>query len=143
MSRLSDTQVDAIAQQVLQRLAAGAGGASAGGRGEADSSGQHRLGSFRDMDAAVSAAQKAFQALDKMELEKREEIIANIRKAALRESESLAFAAHRETGFGRYEDKIIKNRLVATKTPGPEILVASKPRRAIAGCRCSSMPRSA
>ena len=60
-----------------------------------------------------------------MELAKREEIIANIRKAALRESESLAFAAHRETGFGRYEDKIIKNRLVATKTPGPEILVAA------------------
>ena len=59
-----------------------------------------------------------------MPLAKRDEIIANIRKASLRESESLAFAAHRETGFGRYEDKIIKNRLVANKTPGTEVLQA-------------------
>jgi propionaldehyde dehydrogenase len=125
VSQLSDTQVDAIAQQVLQRLAAGRGASASGGHAEADATGQHRLGTFRDMDTAVGAAQKAFQALDKMALKEREDIIANVRKAALRESESLAFAAHRETGFGRYEDKIIKNRLVATKTPGPEILTAS------------------
>ena len=30
--------------------------------------------------------------------------------------------AHRETGIGRYEDKVIKNRLVTTKAPGPEDL---------------------
>jgi acyl-CoA reductase-like NAD-dependent aldehyde dehydrogenase len=30
--------------------------------------------------------------------------------------------AHRETGIGRYDDKVIKNRLVTTKAPGPEDL---------------------
>jgi acyl-CoA reductase-like NAD-dependent aldehyde dehydrogenase len=124
VSRLSDQQVDAIAQHVLQRMSAGKGNAAPAGHGEADGSGERRLGAFRDMDAAVKAAQDAFIALDKLPLLKRDEIIASIRKASLRESESLAFAAHRETGFGRYEDKIIKNRLVANKTPGTEVLQA-------------------
>ena len=35
-----------------------------------------------------------------------------------------AYLIHRETGFGRYEDKIIKNRLVSNKTPGTEVLGA-------------------
>ena len=30
--------------------------------------------------------------------------------------------AHQETDLGRVEDKVIKNRLVASKTPGPEDL---------------------
>ncbi len=98
--------------------------APAGGGKAARDAGQHRLGAFNDLDAAVKAARAAFETLDKMKLAKRDEIIANIRQAALRESESLAFAAHQETGFGRYEDKIIKNRLVASKTPGTEVLQA-------------------
>lgn len=124
MTRLSDQQVDAIAQQVLQRMSSGKGGSVFSDHAATDSAGERRLGAFRDMDAAVTAAQAAFLALDKLPLVKRDEIIANIRKASLRESESLAFAAHRETGFGRYEDKIIKNRLVANKTPGTEVLGA-------------------
>jgi aldehyde dehydrogenase len=119
VTRLSDQQVDAIAQQVLQRM-----GAKPKAPAAHDGAGEKRLGAFRDMDAAVKAAQGAFEALDKLQLRKRDEIIANIRKWTLRESESLAFAAHRETGFGRYEDKIIKNRLVANKTPGTEVLQA-------------------
>ncbi len=123
MTRLSDQQVDAIAQQVLKRL----GGAAPSPRPSPEGRGsqaENRLGTYGDMDSAVKAAQGAFAALDAMTLAKRDEIIANIRKWSLRESESLAFAAHQETGFGRYEDKIIKNRLVATKTPGTEVLQA-------------------
>jgi aldehyde dehydrogenase len=105
-------------------MSSGKGGAASSDHAAKDSAGEHRLGAFRDMDAAVNAAQGAFLALDKLPLVKRDEIIASIRKASLRESESLAFAAHRETGFGRYEDKIIKNRLVANKTPGTEVLGA-------------------
>jgi aldehyde dehydrogenase len=120
VTRLSDQQVDAIAQQVLKRLG-GSGGSTAG---RSSGASEKRLGTYGDMDSAVKAAQGAFQALDAMTLAKRDEIIANIRKWSLRESESLAFAAHQETGFGRYEDKIIKNRLVATKTPGTEVLQA-------------------
>lgn len=122
VTQLSDRQVDAIAQQVLERL--GKLGAPPAKRGGVSAGGETRLGAFRDMDAAVKAAQEAFESLDRLELKKRDEIIASIRAASLRESESLAFAAHKETGFGRYEDKIIKNRLVASKTPGTEVLQA-------------------
>ncbi|HEY4232684.1 MAG TPA: aldehyde dehydrogenase family protein [Lacipirellulaceae bacterium] len=122
MSRLSDQQIDTIAQQVLRRMSGGQ--ASSSDRGGADSGGRPRLGVFNELDAAVKAAQIAFEALDKLTLAKRDEIIASIRRASNRESESLAFAAHQETGFGRYEDKIIKNRLVANKTPGTEVLQA-------------------
>jgi acyl-CoA reductase-like NAD-dependent aldehyde dehydrogenase len=122
VSRLSDQQVDAIARQVLRGMSAGA--AAVPPPATSAASGQLRLGAFNELDAAVKAARKAFETLDKLTLAKRDEIIASIRRASLRESESLAFAAHRETGFGRYEDKIIKNRLVASKTPGTEVLVA-------------------
>ena len=37
-------------------------------------------------------------------------------------AEQLARMAHQETHIGRYEDKVLKNRLVTTKAPGPEDL---------------------
>ena len=40
----------------------------------------------------------------------------------LRDGDDLARMAWEETGLGRYEDKIIKNRLVTEKTPGTEAL---------------------
>lgn len=40
----------------------------------------------------------------------------------LSHAEDLALRAHTETGLGRYEDKVKKNRLVTTKAPGPEDL---------------------
>ena len=40
----------------------------------------------------------------------------------LRDGDDLARLAWEETGLGRYEDKIIKNRLVTEKTPGTEAL---------------------
>jgi propionaldehyde dehydrogenase len=122
VSRLSDQQIDVIAQQVLRRMSSGA--STPAERSGSASGSQQRLGAFNELDAAVKAAQAAFEALDKLKVAKRDEIIASIRRATLRESESLAFAAHQETGFGRYEDKIIKNRLVANKTPGTEVLQA-------------------
>jgi acyl-CoA reductase-like NAD-dependent aldehyde dehydrogenase len=120
VSRLSDQQVELIAQQVLRRMSGGDATPAAA----KSSGGPPRLGVFRELDAAVKAARTAFEALDRLTLAKRDEIIASIRRSTLRESESLAFAAHSETGFGRYEDKIIKNRLVANKTPGTEVLQA-------------------
>ncbi len=127
MSTLSEQQVDAIAQQVLQRM--GGRGNALGAHGQSGAlpqppGGRQRLGVFTELGAAVKAARAAFEALDKLTLAKRDEIIANIRQWSLREAESLAFAAHSETGLGRYADKIIKNRLVANKTPGTEVLQA-------------------
>jgi aldehyde dehydrogenase len=79
-------------------------------------------GVFAEVSEAVSAATMAHQVLVHMPLEKRREIIANIRRRAAEDVNTLATLAHEETGLGRVEDKIKKNLLVIHKTPGVEIL---------------------
>ena len=71
------------------------------------------------IDAAVGAARRAFVAYREMGLESRKTIVEAMRAAMLREGERLAYMAWEETGIGRAEDKVIKNRLVTIKTPGP------------------------
>lgn len=113
MTRLTDKQVNLIASQVVNILAA-----------PQASSLDESLGSgvFGTVDAAVRAAQKAYDGLRCMDLKKRGRIIASIRAKMLDHAEELARRAREETGFGRVEDKILKNRLVAEMTPGPEML---------------------
>lgn len=82
-------------------------------------------GIFNDLDSAVQAAKAAQQHLMRLSLEKRNEIITSIRKKMLLHAEDLATRAYEETGLGRKEDKIIKNRLVIKKTPGTEFLTPS------------------
>ena len=55
-------------------------------------------------------------------LQGRKEIVAAIRASMLEHAERLAEMAVAETGLGRVADKIVKNRLVIAKTPGPEDL---------------------
>jgi propionaldehyde dehydrogenase len=57
-----------------------------------------------------------------MTLEKRGELIAAMREAAIVGAEPLAKLANEETGYGRVADKIQKNLLVAPRTPGIEDL---------------------
>ena len=83
---------------------------------------QNPHGVFPTVDQAVDAAYRAHLTLVAMPLEKRREIIANIRKRCAEDVHNLARLAHEETGLGRTEDKIKKNLLVIHKTPGPEIL---------------------
>ncbi len=74
------------------------------------------------VDDAVAAATRAFGAFGGAGLERRKTVIEAVRTAMLGAAEQLARLAHSETGIGRYDDKIIKNRLVTTKAPGPEDL---------------------
>ena len=60
-------------------------------------------------DDAVAAAHTAHLTLVAMPLEKRKEIIANIRKRCAEQVQLLAEIAVEETGLGRVEDKIKKN----------------------------------
>jgi propionaldehyde dehydrogenase len=126
MSRLNDNQIDTIARQVLSRMA---------GAVATDSptlppaqvetvarSGRLPMGVFRSIDDCVAAAQQAFVRFKKIGLDHRKQIIASIRESMLAHAESLAQDAVDETGLGRFQDKVIKNRLVANKTPGPEFL---------------------
>lgn len=80
-------------------------------------------GIFPTIDQAVMAAEEAFHELNKLSLETRKEIIANIRKISLEHVTMLSKMASEETGMGRWEDKIVKNKLAIRKTPGVEDIV--------------------
>lgn len=79
---------------------------------------------FEDAEQAIAAAKKAQKQLAQMSLEKRGQMIAAMRKAALDNAEYLAKLANEETGYGKWQHKVLKNRLAAEKTPGIEDLKA-------------------
>lgn len=123
MSRLSDDQVDAIAQRVLQKMAGGgAAPLSPSAARAVQSGGALPMGCYSSVDACVSAARKAFEVFRDLGMEKRKAIIQSIRDKMTVHGEALAREAWEETGLGRVESKVVKNRLVTLKTPGPEEL---------------------
>jgi len=123
MSRLSDDQVDAIAQRVLQKMAGGGPAPITPSAARAlQSGGALPMGCFRSVDACVKAARQAFETFRDLGMEKRKAIIQSIRDKMTVHGEQLARQAWEETGLGRVESKVIKNRLVTLKTPGPEEL---------------------
>jgi acyl-CoA reductase-like NAD-dependent aldehyde dehydrogenase len=75
---------------------------------------------FGDVESAVRAARAAFEANEASPLEARKRWIAAMREAARREIPRLARFAVDETGYGRVDDKVIKNQVVVEKTPGTE-----------------------
>jgi len=75
-------------------------------------------GEFLNANDAVEAAWIAQQRLGVMPIEKREDLIAAIREAAVANAQLLAEMAVKESGMGRAADKIIKNKIAALKTPG-------------------------
>lgn len=79
-------------------------------------------GIFPTIDAAVEAAWDAHQQYRTMGLDIRRRIVDTIRRRMTERVEELSRMAHEETGLGRFEDKVLKNRLVIEKTPGPEDL---------------------
>ena len=128
---LSDQQVDIIATRLAERLSASpASGSNVSAanitavRSAPAIAPREALGEgiFATVDDAVEAAGTAFRELDGMSLEGRQKIIASIRESMLEHAEELARLAHSETGLGRAEHKVIKNRLVTRKTSGTEVL---------------------
>lgn len=145
MARIDDMKVEEIVAKVVERLApalerrapvratpakgevcgptppqpawlAGAGGSAAVHRGG-------RRGVYDDVDSAVKAARAAHEQLvHKMSLKDRDRVIAALRRCAHDVVEQISQMAVDETGLGRVDDKLNKNRLVADKTPGTEIL---------------------
>lgn len=110
-------EIRTIVEQVLRSpdvaalLRAGtarAGGAEAGG------------GVFGDVGAAVQAAAAARRELAALPLDGRRRLIDAMRRAVLEANESLSREAVEETGLGNVADKVAKNVLAATKTPGVE-----------------------
>jgi acyl-CoA reductase-like NAD-dependent aldehyde dehydrogenase len=112
----ANVDITDVVEKVLARMKGGDLGAP---RTELPS---RPLGVMKSVDDAVAAAGIAQLQLVALPLEKRREIIANIRKRAAENVHTMAKMAHEETGLGRVEDKIKKNLLVIHRTPGPEIL---------------------
>ncbi|MBU1909902.1 MAG: aldehyde dehydrogenase family protein, partial [Verrucomicrobia bacterium] len=124
MAALSDRDIEVIARQIAQQLGGGAPapGTSAPRKEEPSTAAQPELGVYAGIEEAVKAAQQAFPKYAALSLQARGRIIAALRKTMLENASALAKSAHEETGLGRFEDKIIKNQLVAEKTPGVEVL---------------------
>ncbi|MDH3538610.1 MAG: aldehyde dehydrogenase EutE [Acidimicrobiia bacterium] len=125
MSAIDEQEIQAIIDRVRARLdAAGDSGAGLAARTELDNIKDVEFGDgiFRTIDEAVAAATRAFKEYQRIGLGGRYAVVDAIRAAMLAEAERLARMAHQETGLGRPDDKLIKNRLVATKAPGPEDL---------------------
>ncbi len=76
------------------------------------------------VDAAVQTARRAQAVFQELGLEVRREVIRAMRKTAIANAERLARMAREETGMGRWEDKVQKNLVCATRTPGVEDLVS-------------------
>ena len=112
-------EIRSIVEQVLRSpdVAALLGGSRPGGTGSAAEAGP---GVFPDVGAAVSAAAAARQELAALPLDARRRLIEAMRRAVLEANESLSREAVAETGLGNVPDKVAKNVLAASKTPGVE-----------------------
>jgi aldehyde dehydrogenase len=77
-------------------------------------------GCFPDIDSAVHAAYQAFLEFKSVSLVQRKQIIAAIREICLNHLQDLSRIAVEEIGLGRFEDKLKKNELAISKTPGVE-----------------------
>lgn len=110
---MDDAQIAAITRKVMTRLGAEAPAATL------PESSDGVFTRMEDAIAAAAAAQKQWVALT---LEKRNAIIAAMRKTIVDAARELAELAVQETGMGRVEHKVKKNILAATRTPGIEEL---------------------
>ena len=124
---LNDHDVQSIIERVKGRIAVTEVQGSTGAALEAgDQLAAYREqlgdGIFPSIDAAVAAARRAFVRFRDMGLDGRRTIVAAMREAMIREGRNLAYMAREETGLGRADDKVIKNRIVTMNTPGPEDL---------------------
>ena len=75
---------------------------------------------FSSVDAAVQAARRAQAEFQEQGLERRCGVIRAMRKEAVANAERLAKLAREETGMGSWDDKVQKNLVCATGTPGVE-----------------------
>ncbi|MBF0407478.1 MAG: aldehyde dehydrogenase EutE [Candidatus Riflebacteria bacterium] len=79
-------------------------------------------GIFNTVEEAIASAREAQKKLMTLPLSVRKAMIDNMRRRALEKVDELSRVAVEETGYGRIEDKVQKNKLAINKTPGLEDL---------------------
>ncbi len=115
---LTDQEIETIARRIAADMARGS--ALTPPPVVAQDAGLGIFATVTDAVNAATIAQKEFVAL---KLEHRARILEAMRQSMRENGTALAKAAFEETGLGRFEDKIVKNRLVTERTPGLEDLV--------------------
>jgi len=114
----SEVDISRIVSEVIEKIkkngAISIDGIGAGVGGD--------YGIFENMEDAINSAHVAFAEYRNISLEKRYEIIEAIREVSRKNMEKWAKMAQSETGMGRVADKMLKNKLVIEKTPGPEVV---------------------
>ena len=126
---IDERKIEEIVARVMERLGGGVAQAparpsaiAAAAPARASNIPRGTNGVFADAEQAVKAARRAFEQNEKTPISVRAKMVEGMRKAVLANNDALSRYAVEETGLGRYEDKLNKNRLVAEKTPGVEIL---------------------
>ncbi|MBP7652922.1 aldehyde dehydrogenase EutE [Candidatus Dependentiae bacterium] len=121
MTVIAENEIKDIVQQVIANISINKEILiSSGGNANYDPKPSGKNGIFEKMDDAIKAAQEAFLELNKVTLDRRKKYIQAIRQYALSVTVQVSKIAVEETGMGRAEDKIEKNKLAILKTPGVE-----------------------
>ncbi len=118
---LTEAEIREVVSQVLNKVTA----APTANFDSTQYAGKKFVGVFDDMNDAIAAAQVAYKAVRAMSVEKREELITEIRRLTRAEAHIMAEIGVKETGMGRVDHKTAKHMLVADKTPGTEDIVSA------------------
>ncbi len=118
---LTEAEIREVVSQVLNQVTA----APTASFDSTQYAGKKFVGVFDDMNDAIAAAQVAYKAVRAMSVEKREQLITEIRRLTRVEAHIMAEIGVKETGMGRVDHKTAKHMLVADKTPGTEDIVSA------------------
>ena len=114
---MDKTVVEQLVKKVLKEMNEGVG--------VSNTNEVYSNGVFDEMDDAIEAAFIGQKKLANCSMKQRKEFVEAIKKALSKESNinMISKLGVEETGMGKYEHKIIKNKLAVEKTPGVEDLV--------------------
>ncbi|HCD72016.1 MAG TPA: aldehyde dehydrogenase EutE, partial [Thermovirga lienii] len=109
---MREQDIKQIVAKVLEELKYQVGALEKGGT-------NHASYCYGDVDDAVKAAVQAQKIWQwEYSLEDKKKIVDGLKKFLMDYVEELAVLAVEDTGMGRVDDKIAKNRLAIEKTPG-------------------------
>ncbi len=118
---LTEAEIREVVSQVLNQVSS----APVANFDSTQYAGKKFVGVFDDMNDAIAAAQVAYKAVRAMSVEKREQLITEIRRLTRAEAHIMAEIGVKETGMGRVDHKTAKHMLVADKTPGTEDIISA------------------
>ena len=105
---LTEAEIREVVSQVLNQVSA----APTASFDSTQYAGKKFVVVFDDMNDAIAAAQQAYKAVRAMSVEKREQLITEIRRLTRAEAHIMAEIGVKETGMGKVDHKTAKHMLV-------------------------------